>query len=128
MLKYRNLEKNYYFVASFFIMTAVVLGAFGAHALKKILEYQQLQTFETGVRYQMYMGLGLFGLALLKSIKPKLRTIIPFTLITIGTIIFSFDCYLYVMTQIKFFAMVIPIGGTLIIAGWLVFLFKIKNI
>ena len=49
--------------AALFGMIAIILGAFGAHALKKVLNPEQLMSFETGVRYQMYHAFFLFVLA-----------------------------------------------------------------
>lgn len=104
-------------------MTAVMLGAFGAHGLKSVLEPQQIATFETGVRYQMYHAILLLfvGLAGLRdSVK---RTL--FYLILIGTILFSGSIYLLSTSTItglptSGIGIITPIGGLLLIVGWLV--------
>ena len=59
------MDKKIFGAASFFGMTAIILGAFGAHALKKVLSVDQLVTFETGVKYQMYHALFLLFLGCL---------------------------------------------------------------
>ena len=57
-------------------MIAIILGAFGAHALKKVLSTEQLVTFETGVRYQMYHALFLLFIGLTTSLSEKSKKII----------------------------------------------------
>ena len=104
-------------------MTAVMLGAFGAHGLKSVLEPQQIATFETGVRYQMYHAILLLfvGLAGLRdSVK---RTL--FYLILNGTILYSGSIYLLSTSTItglptSGIGIITPIGGLLLIVGWLV--------
>ena len=59
-------------------MIAIILGAFGAHALKKVLSIEQLSTFETGVRYQMYHALFLLFIGLMKNISLKAKKTIYF--------------------------------------------------
>ena len=54
-------------------MIAIILGAFGAHALKKILSIEQLATFETGVRYQIYHALFLLFIGLIKNMPQKAK-------------------------------------------------------
>jgi len=59
--------------AAFLGMTAIILGAFGAHALKKVLNLEQLNTFETGVKYQMYHALFLLFVGFQKALPRKLK-------------------------------------------------------
>ena len=59
-------------------MIAIILGAFGAHALKKILSIEQLATFETGVRYQMYHALFLLFIGLIKNMPQKAKKAVYF--------------------------------------------------
>ena len=74
-------------VGSVLILTAILLGAFGAHALKAVLSDQKLLSFETGVRYQMYNGLALLILGFSASnLKFKLNWV--FGLILFGTLLF----------------------------------------
>ena len=108
---------------SFFCLLAVILGAFGAHALKAVLEPEQLQSFETGVRYQFFHGLFLVMLAL-KGHSFHLRherTIA--TLMGLGIVLFSFSIYFLNLQDtlglsLGWLGPVTPIGGTLLIAGW----------
>ncbi len=108
-----------------FGMLAVILGAFGAHALKKILNQEQLKSFETGVKYQMYHALVLLFLGSYFDIPNPL---ISWCFI-IGTILFSFSIYGLVLSyakgkKITFLGPVTPLGGLLLIIGWAVLLFE----
>ena len=108
--------------AAFLGMVAIILGAFGAHALKKVLTPEQLISFETGVRYQMYQAFFLFFLATQKDIQEKTKRTI-FTLILSGTLFFSGSIYLLSTTGItginfKPIGFITPIGGLFLIIAW----------
>jgi uncharacterized membrane protein YgdD (TMEM256/DUF423 family) len=109
--------------AIFFIGSAILLGAFGAHALKSILTVEKLASFETGVRYQMYNGLALLIIGFCaKTISP---TKVFFALNILGTFLFSFSIYLLCLNQfIPIPKLVLvpltPIGGGLLIVSWLI--------
>ena len=103
-------------------MVAIILGAFGAHALKKVLTPEQVISFETGVRYQMYQAFFLFFLATQNDILEKTKKTI-FTLILSGTLFFSGSIYLLSTTGITGFnfkpiGFITPIGGLLLILAW----------
>ncbi len=109
--------------AAFLGMTAIILGAFGAHALKKILNLEQLNTFETGVKYQMYHALFLLFIGLSQSILEKTKKII-FYFVVIGVVFFSGSIYLLATNDLTSFdfktiGFVTPIGGLLLIIGWI---------
>ena len=93
--------------------TAVALGAFGSHALRETLPLERLATFETGVRYQMYHGLGLLALGAL----PR-RTWRAAPLLFGGSLLFSGSLYLLVATGQNWWGAVAPLGGLLQLAGW----------
>jgi uncharacterized membrane protein YgdD (TMEM256/DUF423 family) len=110
-------------------MAAIILGAFGAHALKKQLTVEELVTFETGVKYQMYHALFLLFLGMTTLVTEKSKKTI-FQLVILGVIFFSGSIYLLAtktITGIDFkpLGIITPIGGTLLILGWLVFLWNI---
>lgn len=112
-------------------MIAIILGAFGAHALKKVLSIEQLSTFETGVRYQMYHALFLLFLGLMKDIPQKTKKATYF-LVLFGVILFSGSIYLLATNDLtpfdfKIIGFVTPIGGLLLILGWGVLLMNIMN-
>jgi len=103
-------------------MIAIVLGAFGAHALKKVLTPEQLISFETGVRYQMYQAFFLFFLATQNDIQEKTKKII-YRLNLFGILYFSGSIYLLSTMGItgidfKLIGFITPIGGLLLIVAW----------
>ena len=109
--------------AAFLGMTAIILGAFGAHALKKVLNLEQLNTFETGVKYQMYHALFLLFVGLSQSIAEKTKKII-FYFIVVGVFFFSSSIYLLATNNLTGFdfrkiGFITPIGGLLLIVGWI---------
>lgn len=96
----------------------VAFGAFAAHALKAHLSPQLLTTFETGVRYQMYHGLGLLALAWAISHWPERRLVTAAWLLLVGIVLFSGSLYLLVLTEARWLGAITPIGGVALIAGW----------
>ncbi|GAB5538327.1 MAG: DUF423 domain-containing protein [Salibacteraceae bacterium] len=109
---------------SFFCLTAVILGAFGAHSLKEVLTAEQLSSFETGVRYQMFHGLVLVMIALKgHHFHLRLEKWVV-NLFGVGVILFSFSIYLLNLQDVMGVRMgwlgpITPIGGSLLIFGWL---------
>jgi uncharacterized membrane protein YgdD (TMEM256/DUF423 family) len=109
--------------AAFLGITAIILGAFGAHALKKVLNLEQLNTFETGVKYQMYHALFLLFVGLSQTIAEKTKKIIFYFIIS-GVIFFSGSIYLLATNNLTVFdfkkiGFITPIGGLLLIVGWI---------
>ena len=107
---------------------AMILGAFGAHLLKKKLTSEQLQSFETGVKYQMYHAIVLLLLGFQLDIAATINAYIIYTFI-IGTILFSFSIYGLVLSsannkKLKFLGPITPLGGLFLVAGWVLLLFK----
>jgi uncharacterized membrane protein YgdD (TMEM256/DUF423 family) len=98
----------------------VGLGAFGAHALRTRLAPDLLAAFETGVRYQMYHALALFGVSVLA---PRVHgTVLPAAAawcFVAGTLVFSGSLYVLAVTGNRRVGAVTPIGGLALLAGWL---------
>ena len=113
-------------------MVAIILGAFGAHALKKILTPELLATFETGVRYQIYQAFFLLLLPTFKILTEKAKKTV-FYLVLVGVILFSGSIYGLATNYLtpfdfKTIGFITPIGGLLIIVGWaMVFLNYLKS-
>ena len=126
------MNKKIISTAAFLGMIAIVLGAFGAHALKKALSMEQLATFETGVKYQMYHALFLLFLGLNTSFSETIKKRI-FNLVLFGVILFSGSIYLLSISDLtpfdfKKIGFVTPIGGLFLITAWaIVFVKMIKN-
>jgi uncharacterized membrane protein YgdD (TMEM256/DUF423 family) len=97
---------------------AVVLGAFGAHALKAKLTPDLLQTFELAARYQMYHALALLAVGLLGTRVDSTSLQIAGVAIFAGSLVFSGSLYALVLTQERWLGMITPIGGLSMIIGW----------
>lgn len=105
-------------IATLLLGLGVIVGAFGAHGLKSIVTPEKLVTFETGVRYHFYHGFGIFLLGLLQQLHPPAGVSLTKSAFIAGILLFSGNCYLYAVTGIKVFAMIVPVGGGLFILGW----------
>ena len=110
---------------------SVILGAFAAHGLKDLLETQQISTFETGVRYQMYHSLFLLVLSQMKGLKEKFVKF-SFWCVVIGVLLFSGSIYGLATNSLSGFdfksiAFITPIGGLFLIIGWLILLFGLTS-
>jgi uncharacterized membrane protein YgdD (TMEM256/DUF423 family) len=110
------------------IMLAIILGAFGAHALKEVLTPERLASFETGVKYQMYHGLAFLIVGLLAD-RFSFAVKSFFTVALIGIVFFSGSIYLLAMQNVlgvkmPFLGPITPIGGVLLITAWGMLLVK----
>lgn len=100
-------------------LIGVAAGAFGAHFLKSKLSIDHLQVFEVAVRYQMYHALSLLFLVILMGFLHSTWLTAAGALIIVGTAIFSGSLYLLVLTGVSKWGAVTPIGGLLLLFGWL---------
>jgi len=103
-------------------MLSVILGAFGAHAFKKILSVERLESFETGVRYQMYAAFFLLIVGYILKFETGSEKWISWLMI-FGTILFSVSIYFlsfqdYWGVNLKFLGPITPLGGLLMIISW----------
>ena len=118
-------------IAILFCLSAVILGAFGAHALKEMLSESQLSSFQTGVRYQFFHGLTILILSFnMNYFTKRLSSIIK--IMSAGIILFSFSIYLLNIQDLVGFSMsylglITPIGGLLLITSWIGLFFSIKK-
>lgn len=99
---------------------AVMLGAFGAHGLKARANVEQLAWWQTATDYFFYHALGLLALAILSKVIPALPTKTSFILIQIGILFFCGSLYIMALGLPRILGAITPIGGALMIAGWLV--------
>ncbi|GAA4355049.1 DUF423 domain-containing protein [Hymenobacter saemangeumensis] len=108
----------------------VAIGAFGAHKLHDMLEKAgRLDTFETAVRYQFYHVLALFALGTLWAFRPELRSLsTPAWLWVGGILLFSGSLYVLCFTGITKMGIVAPIGGLLLLAGWLSLAWAVRSL
>ncbi len=126
------MDKKTITAGAFLGMLAIILGAFGAHTLKAVLTPEQLITFETGVRYQMYHALFLLFIGTTGLLSQKTKKAIYY-LVLFGVLFFSGSIYLLATNGLTSFdfrviGFVTPIGGFLLILAWGIaaynFLFK----
>ena len=117
------MDKRKAAIATIIIAVAIMLGAFGAHGLKEKLPVEKLLSFETGVRYQLLMGIAMLVLAMNSDkFDFKLRPI--WIMLLIGVVFFSGSIYLLAIqdligTKLSFLWPVTPLGGVLLIGAWL---------
>ena len=116
------MDKKIISTAAILGMIAIILGAFGAHALKKVLSIDQLATFETGVKYQMYHALFLLFIGILTDLNQKTKKKIYYLTLS-GVVLFSGSIYLLATNDLtpfdfKTIGFVTPIGGLLLILAW----------
>lgn len=111
------------------IVVAIILGAFGAHGLRELVSAEKLATFEVGVRYEMYIGIILLIVGL-NADKFQFSLKLITNLVLIGAILFSASIYLLSIQELtiinlKFLGPITPLGGSLMIAGLVLFIVQI---
>lgn len=97
----------------------VLLGAFGAHALKSQLSPEMLQVYKTGVEYQFYHALGLLIIGLIGFHINSKWVSWSGILFIAGIILFSGSLYSLSISEIKILGAITPIGGLSFVAGWI---------
>ena len=110
------------FIGALYGMLAVIFGAFGAHALKKIFSPDQMKSFETGIKYQMYHAILLVVLGYNFSFNTGLEQYIAYCF-SIVTLLFSFSIYGLTLSaskgkKLRFLGPITPLGGLLLVIGW----------
>ncbi len=139
------MEKKWIVTGLILVITAIILGAFGAHGLKTMLEPKDLPltfelakknqdiltSFETGTRYQFFLGIGFLVIPFIQS-RFALSGKATYWLLLVGTIFFSGSIYGLTYSKVhaggslsKVFGPITPIGGLLMILGWTVLLFQV---
>ena len=119
---------NQIIIGSFFCLMTVILGAFGAHALKDILDEYGQSIYNKAVIYQMFHGLGILFVAILNSFisESDLSVIIYF--FTIGIVLFSGSLYILAISKVRWLGMLTPIGGVFFILGWVILILKLIKV
>ena len=108
---------------------AVIFGAFGAHALKNILSEEQLKSFETGVKYQMYHAIVLLLIGFNFNLETTSEKYMVYSFI-VGILLFSFSIYGLVISsaknkKLRFLGPITPLGGLLLVCGWCLLFYSI---
>ena len=117
------MQKKFLIVAATAGLTAVILGAFGAHALRALLDTYQQNIWDKGVQYQIYHALAIFACAMYLRNEPSALIRNAAVCFSLGIVCFSGSLYLlatHQLTQIPVIILgpVTPVGGLLFIAGW----------
>lgn len=99
-------------------MLAVALGAFGAHALKKIISPDLLETYKTGVQYHFYHTFALLAVGILMHFNPSKVLKWAANLFISGIVLFSGSLYMLAMSGIKVLGIITPFGGVAWIIAW----------
>lgn len=114
------------------IVIAIILGAFGAHGLKEVVSAEKIASFEVGVRYEIYVGIILLILGFnTDKLNFSLKWVV--NLVLLGAVLFCGSIYLLSLQELttmklSFLGPITPIGGSLMIAGLIVFTVKLlKN-
>lgn len=119
-------------IGAIYGLVSVILGAFGAHALKKVISVEKLTSFETGVRYQMYSALFLLVVGYILKFETPSEKWISILMIA-GTFIFSVTIYLLAFSEVaaiptKIVGPLTPLGGLLMIISWAMLIwYFVKN-
>lgn len=128
------MNKTILITAAILGVLSIILGAFAAHGLKKVLTTEAIETFETGVKYQMYHALFLLFVGTTSYISLGTKKIILY-LVVAGVICFSGSIYGLATNALSSFdfkkiALVTPLGGLLLVSSWvvlLIHLIKLKS-
>ena len=125
------MKKSVVIVGAILILISISVGAMGAHALKEILSETNLTSLETAVRYQMFMGISILSLGMNYHKFRKRNFTYFYTFILLGSLLFSFSIYGLIWADYsslfslkKVFGPLTPLGGTLMIIGWSIFIFQ----
>lgn len=127
-----SMQKKLFIATGILGILAVILGAFGAHALADKLTPSQLNTYQTGIQYHYYHTLGLLGLlALSKSYKNPIWLYRAGLCFIVGVLCFSGSIYLLACKELlsleawtKVIGPITPIGGLFFILGWAMFILQ----
>ncbi len=118
MTRQSNSARTWITIAALLGAFAVLAGAFGAHGLKAILDTQQLKTWNTASSYQLVHAVLLLALAVSTVIDQKLVRI-AYCLLLTGVLLFSGSLFILLLTGVNTVALLTPVGGILLVVGWL---------
>jgi uncharacterized membrane protein YgdD (TMEM256/DUF423 family) len=109
-------------------LLAVVLGAFGAHALKKMISPEMLEVYKTGVQYQFYHTFALLAVGVLMYFNTSKALKWSGYLFVVGILLFSGSLYVMTITGIKALGIITPFGGTVWIAAWFLLMIHCRKL
>ncbi len=115
-------------LGTFFSLSTVVLGAFGAHALKEQLNEYGQSIYDKAVFYQMFHAIGIFIVTIIGNYYSSFNISIIVWAFVLGILLFSGSLYILAVTKIKWLGMITPLGGTFFIIGWGMLIYKLLKI
>jgi uncharacterized membrane protein YgdD (TMEM256/DUF423 family) len=131
-----NSDRLFLSISILGVAIGILFGAFGAHALKDLFSNYEMDIWNKGIFYQISNSLGVMILLNLRKIELIKKNDLPFYLIITGIVFFSFSLYIISLTNVfldpqhwlkTFMIPITPIGGSLIIIGWILVFLGIKK-
>jgi uncharacterized membrane protein YgdD (TMEM256/DUF423 family) len=122
----KEIELNFLVIGAISGCLVVILGAFGAHGLKDVLDEYGNTIYEKAVLYHMFHTMAILILGLIEKIQPELQLSLAGWAFIFGIILFSGSLYVLAVTGIKSLGMITPIGGVFFIIGWVSLFLKVK--
>ena len=125
------MKKNIVIFAATLFSLAIILGAFGAHGLKLLVDQNSVESFEVGIRYQFYISIAILILGL-NADKFAFSIQRICVLMALGLALFSGSIYLLAIKEllpfsIRFLGPVTPIGGLIMIIGFVILIYKLAR-
>ena len=112
-------------IGSFFSLLTIVLGAFGAHALKDQLNEYSQSIYDKAILYQMFHSLAILLISIIDNATENIDLSLSIWMFCFGIVLFSGSLYVLAITQAKCLGAITPIGGVLFIIGWSIVLLKV---
>ena len=104
---------------------AVIMGAFGAHALNEVIDDYGKSIYNKAVLYHMFHSIAILILGLINKIQPEIPLSMAGWSFVFGIILFSGSLYILAITGIKSLGIITPFGGVLFIIGWVFLIIKV---
>ena len=126
------MKKTFLITGAVLGLIGILLGAFGAHGLEKLVDADGLNSFETGVRYQMYHAFFFLFLGVWDNSIGERAKIILYRMTLTGVILFSVSIYVLIIGKafsfnLKYLGPVTPVGGVLLIFSWIFLIYHISS-
>ena len=118
---------NFFAIGAVSGALVVMLGAFGAHGLKDILDDYSRSVYEKAVLYQMFHTIMIILLGVMDKVQPQINLYWAGLSFLLGIILFSGSLYLLAITGLKWLGAITPIGGLFFILGWSIIFWKLNN-
>ena len=120
--------KSLFLSGIFFCCLSVIMGAFGAHALKDKLSEYSMSIYDKAVLYQFFHAFAILFVAFLNQLLSSKTFDICGVFFIIGILLFSGSLFILAITDIKWLGAITPLGGLLFIIGWIALFIKIVKI